>query len=373
MRWIRTGAIGAMAAALLVPPAAGGYAYDSGDFAVEVVEYVQGGPVTNDWLTGQPFNDPACALGRPTVDTTGDGWFIPPDEAMPVVGVYPPFRSFEVVSIGAGGHLTVRFDHRVANHPYNRRGIDLIVFGNAAQVIGGGQAWGNGDPNLTVAGAQGLVDRGVLSVSQDGQNWHAFDAGPYVNDFAPALGRVYDPADPDPALGAWNQWWGEPTDPTRPLDVSLSFSSLAGKTVAEVAGAYGASAGGTGFDIGSLGLEWIQYVRIDGPADQAPPEVDALADAAIDAALAAPGDATLDARVNYQDVGILATNYGRTQASWIEGDFTGDGTVDYLDVGIATTHYGYDGWNEGGRPVPLPGSLVLLAAGAVLAAGRRRA
>ena len=68
---------------------AGGYAYeyDPNDFAAEVVSYIQGTGVTEDYIDGSYFNQPDTALGRPTVDTTGDdpyGYGIDPSEAVPV-------------------------------------------------------------------------------------------------------------------------------------------------------------------------------------------------------------------------------------------------------------------------------------------------
>jgi len=75
---------------------AGALDYDSNDFAVEVVDYNEGSGVGTDWLTGEPFNDPCSALGRPTLETTGDDWYIPVGENVPVVPVYPAFRAFEI-------------------------------------------------------------------------------------------------------------------------------------------------------------------------------------------------------------------------------------------------------------------------------------
>jgi len=256
------------------------------DFATEVVGYAEGTGIEIDWLDGKPFNDPNGALGRPTIDTTGDGWDIPVGDSVPLVHVYPAFRSYEVVAVGNGGQLTVKFDHAVENDPANPYGVDLVVFGNASQTIGGGQPWLNGNPGGTTAGPGILREPGIVSVSQDGQTWYTFSDGPYADDFAPTLGRVYvdDPNHADPNLGAWNDWWGGSTDPTRPLDPNdpnLSAAGFNGKTVAQMAVAYDGSAGGTGFDIGALGLDWIQYVRVDDdPCSSATTEIDALADVA---------------------------------------------------------------------------------------------
>src|SRR5512147_1568718 len=101
-------------AILLVDPVYG-YDYDPSDFATEVVEYVEGGGVPKDAVTGVRFNNPLAALGRPTIDTTGDGLYTgPPTKAVPVVQVSQAFRCFELVSIGEGtsegpGRLVLKF------------------------------------------------------------------------------------------------------------------------------------------------------------------------------------------------------------------------------------------------------------------------
>ncbi len=253
------------------------------DFATEVVSYTEGTGVPVDWLNMLPINDPNQAVGAPTVDTTGDGWNTPLGEPVPVVPVCPAFRSFELVSVGNGGELIVKFDHPVTDDPDNLYGVDLIVFGNAQQIIGGGEAWHNGNPNGTFVGPGILAEPGTVSVSQDGKTWYTFSDGPSADDVAPTLGRLYvdDPNDADPELGTWNLWWGGPTDPTKPLDPALTAADFGGMTVAEMAVAYQGSAGGTGFDIGKLGLSWIQYVRIeDVDGSSATTEIDAVADAA---------------------------------------------------------------------------------------------
>jgi hypothetical protein len=143
-----------------------------------------------------------------------------------------------------------------------------------------------------------------VAVSQDGNVWHTFASGPWADDFAPTLGREYDPGDPyrpedpanpgevDPAWD-WNQWWGDPTNPTVPVDPALSWGSFINDSVAEIAEAYRyteygmdeTSAGGTAFDLDWLnvpgGLDWIQHIRvIDDPASGATTEIDAFADVA---------------------------------------------------------------------------------------------
>jgi len=85
----------------------------------------------------------------------------------------------------------------------------------------------------------------------------------------------------------------------------------------------------------------------------------------------ASGDGNEDGRVSYLDVGIVATNYGRTGVGWSAGDFTGDGAVTYLDLGLLTTNYGYG--PSGGGVCPEPVTLIPLALGLWAALRPRRA
>jgi len=86
------------------------------------------------------------------------------------------------------------------------------------------------------------------------------------------------------------------------------------------------------------------------------------------------GDATLDDKVSYIDLGILATNYGKTNLVWTDADFTFDGAVSYLDLGILATNYGWEAGASGaaGAAVPEPLTLALLSIGAIAAIRRRR-
>lgn len=274
-----------------VPPGYPGIAVHD-PYAVEVVAF--DGPMMNpvDVVTGDPFTNVVAALGRPTVDTTGDDDLIPSLETAPVVPVYPAFRAHELVTIGRNatngdGRLELGFDHRVLNHPSNPYGVDLVVFGNAFQLTPEGQSWGNRDPTSQGVTELTQAELGMVSVSQDGVAWHivAPEQGG-ADGFPPTLGRVFDPAGADPDVGAWNAWWGAPTDPTFPLDPTLEPETFAQFTLAELCRRYRGSAGGSGIDIGEFplapdettGHKWIQYVRIE--RSQGFPEVDAIADVA---------------------------------------------------------------------------------------------
>ena len=294
-----------LATCVFIGAASGANDYDQNDFAAEVVEYVQGTNIPSDVLPGgQLYNDPNMALGRPTLITTGDGMYMSPTEQVLVVPVYPPFRSFELVAIGNGGQLTVKFNHRVVHDKNNPYRIDFIIYGNAFLTISGGQNWTNGNPEATTVIGSVHTKPGRVAVSQDGNNWYYFSNGPYADSFAPTASYEWDDV---------NNVWGDELDPTRPIDPNLTAASLNGLTVAEVIEAYNGSAGGTGFDIGTLGLDWIQYVRIENdPTSGVIPEIDAIAGVSCCGDYKHPypvGDLNQDCRVNFVDFTILAQNW----------------------------------------------------------------
>ena len=287
----------------------GQYQYDANDFAVQCVDY-KPTDIIADPLSDLPYDDPNAALGRPTIDTTGDNRSIPMSMSVPATPVYSPFRSTELVSLGEGGSITLAFNHTVRDDPNNPYGLDFIVFGNAWQAST--KSWTNGDPTLVSVTPTASSEPGIVSVSQDGIVWYsltkdaAFRAndpnfirlgadandGPFCDSFAPTLGRVYDPNCPDPNMGTWNAYWAEPTNPTLPLNPSLSYASFSGWTVARVVQTYGYSAGGTAYDINRLslpvdsvtGLKWFKYVRIDDAPGKGTVEIDAVSD------VSCPGD-----------------------------------------------------------------------------------
>ncbi|MBN1341625.1 MAG: hypothetical protein JXQ73_03045 [Phycisphaerae bacterium] len=277
-----------MASCLVVVGILGAGSAMASDFATQVLSYTQGTGVPMDPVSGLPFNDPNSALGAPTIDSTGDGFDIPSWEAVPLVPVYGALRTFEVVTVGNSGQLTLAFDHPVVDNPANPYGVDFIVFGNSFQTVQGGGKWWNGDPTGTCLGSGFNAEPGRVSVAQDPNGpWYTFSPGPYADTFAPTIGRSYveDPNDADPNVGVWNEWWGAPMDPTKPLDPNdpnYSAAGFSGMSVAQVAQAYAGSAGGTGFDLSAVGLSWIQYVRIEDvdPNIFATTEIDAVADVA---------------------------------------------------------------------------------------------
>ncbi|MCF7839032.1 MAG: hypothetical protein K9N49_10430 [Candidatus Marinimicrobia bacterium] len=257
-------------------------AWAQSNFAARVVAFTGATYGWADPVSDAYYTNTLVTLGRPTVDTTGDGWDIE-DPVVPVNPLYPAWRAHEVVTIAAGGELILEMEETVWDHPDNPHGLDFTVFGNARQ---SGPTWRNGDPALTNFGAGTFAEQARVAVSQDGETWHTFTNGPFADDFAPTLGRIYDPAQPDASLGAWNQWWGAPTDPALPLDPAITAADFNGQTVAQVCRWYGRSAGGTSFDLAALeelpadpetGRKWFRYVRLIQPAGDAEAEIDAVA------------------------------------------------------------------------------------------------
>lgn len=216
-------------------------------WAAHVVSYVEGTGV------GAGYNNPSSALGGPT-RFTGVGVF--PGAVTPF---NPAYLGSEIVSIGAGGSLTLRFDAPVADDPANPFGIDLLIFGNAGYI----------DTNFPTGTAGPLFSAGggLVEVSADGLAWE------------PVVGGIADGA--FPTLG-----YSDLTDPfavnpgnilsdfTRPVDPAFDPTGLAFGAI--VAG-YAGSGGGSGIDLSSTGLASILFVRISNTGTGTV-EVDAVSD-----------------------------------------------------------------------------------------------
>lgn len=358
----------------------GQYACDANDFATAWIDYQPQG-MMNDWLNGTAYNDPNAALGRPTVDTTGDDWLAPVTAAVPVVPVYPAFRSQELVFLGTGGSLTLAFNHPVRDDVYNPYGIDFLVFGNTCQAAANGQYLDGSRLVEVILGASDSSEPGIVSVSQDGVTWYSFTSdpnfmaadanfvklspeagdGPFCDGFAPTLGRVYDPCHVDASLGDTNLWWAEPTNPTLPLDPALSAADLSGHSVARAAQIYGDSAGGTGYDLARLdlpvdpntGLKWFQYVRIDDAPEGGAPEIDAVADVSCPGDYRHPaplGDVNGDFRVDEEDLAIVTSSLGHAIAGpddpAADADLNDDGIVDEADQDLVENNLGTVAWGQ---------------------------
>lgn len=239
-----------LVAAALVP--LGGPAHAS-SFATTWISYTPGG---DGLSTG--FEDPNAALGEPT-RSNGTGPF-----EGDVTPFNSPFQSGDIVSLGLGGELVVKFDAPVTDDPLNPFGVDLLVFGNAFLGIDFGTFLATG----TIFGEPGLI-----GVSQNGSDWRDITSV-FADDLFATLGYNDSP-------GPFESGGADPTDFTMPVDPSIQVGDFAGLSFAEVVALYNGSGGGVPVDLAGTGLGWIQYVRVRDPFDDGRgPEVDGFADVA---------------------------------------------------------------------------------------------
>jgi hypothetical protein len=226
----------ALAGALFVP------AISRAQFADNVVSYNSG----TGFVPG--FTDPTTALGAPSAQT------VDPDPdfggTFPVDPFDPPYLTSQIVSIGAGGSLTLHFDKPIQNSAANPFGIDFIIFGNTGFQIINGDFSGGGITDGSLFGNN--TGSTLVKVSADGITWYTLNPA-----LAPTVDGLY------PTDGGGN--------PLIPVNPSLAASSFAGQGLAGIQSLYNGSAGGTGFDLAwaqntngdSIFLPSVDYVQID--------------------------------------------------------------------------------------------------------------
>lgn len=248
MRWreeIGSALTAAAAAASLAAPASGGSL--ANPWADAVVGYAPG----SNPQAG--YTDPSVIIGEPS-RMTGSGPFV--SAVTPFNGPYLPT---EVVSIGAGGRLTVAFDEPITNDPSHAFGVDFIIFGNG---------FFGADAELRVDSlfAEGPFS---VSVSADGNTFVPLP-GSYNDAMYPMLGYLdlTGPFDPGPGQ--------VPSDFTRPVNPALTFGDFLGRSFSEVVSLYNGSGGGIPFDIAASGLASVSHVRIDVAAGASSVEIDAF-------------------------------------------------------------------------------------------------
>jgi hypothetical protein len=198
-------------------------------FASGVISYNPGSGFSSN------FTNSSAALGAPA---SGSG----------ITPFAPPFSTSQIVSIGAGGSLTLQFNTPVLNNPADPYGIDMMVFGNSFFVV----TSGSGSSAIT----SGAIFTSTLStrveVSADGSTWFTLDPR-----FAPNVGTLF------PTDGT-----GNPFVPVNPASTSADFNGL---NLSGIRSLYGGSAGGTGFDLSwardaggnPADLQSASFLRID--------------------------------------------------------------------------------------------------------------
>lgn len=224
-------------------------------WADQVVSYVQGTGANPSYV------DPTTALGSPerfTGETDFGGSF-----ASAVSMFNPAFGTDELVSIGEGGSLEVRFDEPIIDDPANPYGVDLIIFGNEGFI--------DADfPNGTISDPAAIfsADPMEVLVSDDGSTWVSL--GTFTEGLFPTQGYLdLPPQSSTPG--------SVPTSFQRPIDPSLTLSSFDGLTYAQALDLYDGSGGGTPIDIAASGFSQISYVRVVNHTPGATVEIEAFA------------------------------------------------------------------------------------------------
>ena len=268
------------------------------DFATNVLSYVAGSNPANG------FTNPLVALGPPE-RFTGEG--ISPGAVTPF---HPCFGTNEIVSIGAGGQLTLGFEPPLRDQANNPFGIDFIVFGNSFFTDA---AYPSG-----VVGAL-AADGGTIQVSADGITWISIP-NVFADGLCPTMGWV-----DGGAYAATNGMIA--TDPNTPVDPTWTAASLSGKTYDELVDIYDGSAGGAGVDLASVGLTQAIAVRIIVPTGIHPNvEIDAVARVH---ASGNPADIDGNGLVNGADLAAVLTAFGTASSA---ADIDHSGLVDGLDL-----------------------------------------
>lgn len=211
------------------------------------------------------YADPASALGSPARFTGTNS----PYGAFPsVVSMFsPPFDVDQVVSIGEGGHLTLRFDTPIDDSPSHLFGVDFIVFGNTGFADVDYPQGQIGSPPYLFG-----RDRAMIEVSENGVDFHSL--GLLSDRSIPTQGYLdsgpYD-AVPGSVL----------TDFHKPMNPALAIAGFSGLSFGQAMTLYDSAGGGAPFDIQPTGLSSVSYVRIRVPDDGDPntfrtAEIDAI-------------------------------------------------------------------------------------------------
>ncbi|MDP7005393.1 MAG: hypothetical protein QF718_04200 [Phycisphaerales bacterium] len=273
----------------------------SNPWADSVITYDEG-------VGGSPgYNIPEVSLGEPSRFTGEDIW---PGVVSPF---NPPWLADEIVSIGAGGTLTVSFDEPVVDDQANPWGVDLIIFGNTGLVD-------NSYPEGVVGGVFS-DDGGLIEVSQNGNQWFAVTSK-LADGLWPTCGFV-DSNPYDSVEG------NVPSNFTLPMDPRLTLENVMGLTHAELLTLYQTSGGGVPVDISETGLTEISYVKITiNENSKLTPEIDGFADVTPQI----QGDVDMNGVVDVNDLLTVIANFGPLPVGGPLADFNRDLIVDVSDL-----------------------------------------
>ena len=225
-------------------------------FAVEVVSYEPGTGFATDWNTGVGFTNRDAIIGAPTRATPGK-W------GGPITPFSPPYLSDQILSIGRGGEVTLKFAKPIRDEPFNPFGLDFIVFGGAGFMVTNGDFSGGGITDGTLFGQAEGETR--VSVSADGDAWFLLN---------PELAPVLDSYFPTDGGG----------DFSLPVNPVLAKGDFAEGGLARFTELYAGSGGGSGYDIAwaidtdnkPVTLGQVQFIRFEVLSGKA--EIDAVSD-----------------------------------------------------------------------------------------------
>lgn len=213
------------------------------DFAEEIIQYNPGVGFATDFSTGAGYTNTTAALGQPS--RLNPGPF-----GGPVDPFNPPFQADQLLSIGAGGSVTVRLGRLVLNDPAHAFGIDFLIFGNSGFVITNNIYSGGGITDGSIFSQNTGQTR--VSVSSNNVQYYELD---------PSLAPVVDGYFPTDGLGDFHT----------AVNPQLDARAFAGGGLTQIRSLYNGAAGGTGFDLTwardlsgqPIRLDSIQYVRVD--------------------------------------------------------------------------------------------------------------
>jgi hypothetical protein len=168
----------------------------------------------------------------------------------------PPYGTNQILSMGAGGSVTVQFQTPILNHPNNLFGLDFIILGNSGFII-----TNDFDPVTfewigTPATDGSLFGQNTGStrvwVSRDGDAFYELDASR-----APAVDVLF----PTDGAGEFS----------RPIDPTLTQDDFAGLTLEQIRALCNGSGGGASYDLSwardaegnAVFLAEINFIRVE--------------------------------------------------------------------------------------------------------------